>query len=307
VADYGRDSASQLQVLTDSAANQGRLSWVSLQIATDANGDHLRVSFVQLHVLAYAPFGVVYEANLSEDAGSVSESIDVVGPPPIPKGNKGGKFQGQKGQGKGQFQGGSGNGQGKGDQQGGTTPTKRRRARALNTAVMSEGIYTGGPMGGIWSSPALSGTGPDRWGQPVSMDGSTAAAALTASYVASDHTQVDASGFDAVDFAIALTADGSPTLASVTVKVQYSLKKTPSADADWCDYLREEFNIADAPTGNGLATESTYEAQVTVAGGALPKTVGISIPDVRGRWQRILVKGDGTVANVNRQVTCLRR
>jgi hypothetical protein len=99
----------------------------------------------------------------------------------------------------------------------------------------------------------------------------------------------------------ALVANGSPTLVSVDMQVQWSSAASPGA-GDWVTLTREEFET----TGSGVATESDFSARFDVAGGDLPTSIGVHCK-CRGNWMRCLIGGDATAANVDRTVTAYRR
>ncbi len=149
-----------------------------------------------------------------------------------------------------------------------------------------------------WSRPSSAGAPGDTVEQPSSV----AAAALTSAYAAGTTTEaISTLGCSKIVFSSLFATGGSPTLASVTFKPQWSMVAAPASDADWNDYLREQF--AD---DSGVASEFTYEPLHAVVGGDLPKRIGIGVRGPRGLWNRLRQKGDGTVANVTVTTTYLR-
>jgi hypothetical protein len=112
-------------------------------------------------------------------------------------------------------------------------------------------------------------------------------------------------GFAWVDIQAALTDVGGAAITDVFFYPEWSLAATPGA-GDWTPVYREEFNVAAAPTGDGLALESAYVAQIQVAPADLPRTVGITVR-TRGLWMRFGFAGDAAVANVAAALSTLRR
>ena len=133
-------------------------------------------------------------------------------------------------------------------------------------------------------------------------------AALTTNYDDSTTAPIAVGGFANIDIQGLYTDTGGAALASVTYLAQWSMLASPGTmtDADWCNYLREEFTTDPTPTNNGVGIESDYEAQYPIPAAALPFSYGVTLP-VKGCWFRIKAIGDGTVANVARSLYYMRR
>ena len=119
-------------------------------------------------------------------------------------------------------------------------------------------------------------------------------AALTASYVYTDWSDVRL--YEAIDWIIYLTAQGSIT--RLDVVVQFSLKLTPNETTDWATLQAEDIS------STGVATLSDYVLQKTISSVI---TLGVSSP-TRGRFMRIGIKaGVGSVTNSLCAIEAIRR
>lgn len=118
--------------------------------------------------------------------------------------------------------------------------------------------------------------------------------ALTTGLVYTDWADVRL--FEAIDWQIFLTAQGSIT--RLDMVIQYSTKLTPSGDTDFSTLQVESVD------SSGIATLSDYDIRKTISSTV---TLGITSP-VRGRFMRLGIKaGVGSVTNSLCNIDVFRR
>lgn len=120
------------------------------------------------------------------------------------------------------------------------------------------------------------------------------AAALTASYVYT--SWMDVRLFEAIDWIIYLTAQGSIT--RLDMVIQFAVNLTPNDDTDWAVMQAEDIN------SSGVATLSDYAIRKTISSTI---TLGVS-SCVRGRYMRIgILAGVGSPTGSTCSIKALRR
>ena len=119
-------------------------------------------------------------------------------------------------------------------------------------------------------------------------------AVLTTSYVYT--TWMDVRLFEAIDWIIYLTAQGSIT--RLDLVIQFAINLSPNDDTDWAIMQAEDI------ASTGVSTLSDYAIQKTISSTV---TLGVS-SCVRGRFMRIGIKaGVGSVTNSLCTIKALRR
>ena len=119
-----------------------------------------------------------------------------------------------------------------------------------------------------------------------------AAAVLTTSFVASSMVALRDIGYREIDYLVKVDAAG--TLGSVEAVVQYSLQSNPSV---W-------INLSTEAVTAGVSTLTTYT--ITAASPTTGDLIGFTVP-TRGQFQRLMIRGTGTVTASSVSAYALRR
>ena len=116
---------------------------------------------------------------------------------------------------------------------------------------------------------------------------------LTTSYVYTDY--MDVRLFEAIDWVISLTAQGSIT--RLDIQLQFAMTTVP-VEGDFATMQAESIDTS----GNATITDYTLQKTISTI-----ITLGVSVP-VRGRFMRMGIKaGVGAVAGSLCQISALRR